>query len=257
MINMSFISQLYCQIKKNDLQHCSVQIIFFAILCNERSLSAIDIVFKADKVILNSIGGAVMIEKIAIDLVGQMTEAKLIHEDMAERYIYVSISWMEKLISIGTILLISVVNQQFLPTVFFLAFFLELRKRTGGYHFNKFYQCYLGTTISYLLILFIGVKVVDYPQQLFAVLLFAIGIIGIIGTVNHPNMHMNSEEMAESKKEARITVLLEASIICGCVLFGADMIFISYMAIAVILCAALLCIAKILKQEVKENEESQ
>ena len=54
---MSFISQLYCQIKKNDLQHCSVQIIFFAILCNERSLSAIDIVFKADKVILNSIGG--------------------------------------------------------------------------------------------------------------------------------------------------------------------------------------------------------
>lgn len=89
----------------------------------------------------------------------------------------------------------------------------------------------------------------DYPRQLFVALLFAIGIIGIIGTVNHPNMNMNAEELAESKCEARIIVLLEASIICGCVLLGADMLFISYMAIAVILCAALLCIAKILKQE--------
>ena len=33
------------------------------------------------------------------------------------------------------------------------------------------------------------------------------------------------------------------------------MIYTSYMAIAVILCAALLCISKILKQEVRENEE--
>ena len=80
--------------------------------------------------------------------------------------------------------------------------------------------------------------------------------IGIIGTVNHPNIHMDSEELAESKRQARIIVLLEGSIIYGCVLLGADMIFISYMAIAVILCAALLCISKILKQEVKEDEES-
>ena len=32
------------------------------------------------------------------------------------------------------------------------------------------------------------------------------------------------------------------------------LVYISYMAIAVILCAALLCIAKIFKQEVRENE---
>lgn len=37
---------------------------------------------------------------------------------------------------------------------------------------------------------------------------------------------MNSEELAEAKKGAKITVLLEASILCGCVLLGADIIFI-------------------------------
>lgn len=196
-----------------------------------------------------------MIEKIAIDLVDQMTETKLIHKDMAERYIYVAICWMEKFITIGTIILISIAVEKFLPTLFFLIFFLGLRKRTGGYHLDKFYQCYLALVLSYLVILGISTSLVGYPQLILGMLLFAMSVIGIIGTVNHPNMHMDSAELAESKKEARIILLLEGSIIYCCVLLGAHLIFISYMAIAVILCAALLCIAKILKQEVKENEE--
>ena len=196
-----------------------------------------------------------MIEKIAIDLVDQMTETKLIHKDMAERYIYVAICWMEKFITIGTIILISIAVEKFLPTLFFLLFFLGLRKRTGGYHLDKFYQCYLASVLSYLVILGISTSLVGYPQLILGMLLFAMSVIGIIGTVNHPNMHMDSAQLAESKKEARIILLLEGSIIYCCVLLGADLIFISYMARAVILCAALLCIAKILKQEVKENEE--
>ena len=193
-----------------------------------------------------------MIEKIAIDLVDQMTETKLIHKDMAERYIYVAICWMEKFITIGTIILISIAVEKFLPTLFFLLFFLGLRKRTGGYHLDKFYQCYLASVLSYLVILGISTSLVGYPQLILGMLLFAMSVIGIIGTVNHPNMHMDSAQLAESKKEARIILLLEGSIIYCCVLLGADLIFISYMAIAVILCAALLCIAKIFKQEVKE-----
>ncbi len=196
-----------------------------------------------------------MIEKIAIDLVDQMTETKLIHKDMAERYIYVAICWMEKFITIGTIILISIAVQKFLPTLFFLIFFLGLRKRTGGDHLDKFNQCYLASILSYLAILGISTSLASYPLWLLGMLLLAMLGIGIIGTVNHPNMHMDSAELVESKKEARIILLLEGSIIYCCVLLGADMVFISYMAIAVILCAALLCIAKILKQEVKENEE--
>jgi accessory gene regulator B len=196
-----------------------------------------------------------MIEKMAIGLVDQMTETKLIHKDMAERYIYVAICWMEKSVTIGTIILISIVAHKFLPTMFFLIFFLGLRKRTGGYHLDKFYQCYLATIISYLTILVISASLAEQSQWLLGMLLLSMLGIGIIGTVNHPNMHMDSSELAESKNEASLIVLLEGIIIFCCIMLGADMIFISYMAIAVILCAALMCIAKILKQEVKENEE--
>lgn len=215
-----------------------------------------DIVFVGNKVILDATGGMKMIEKIANDLVDQMAEAKLIHRDMTERYIYVAISWMEKFITIGTIILISIAVKMFLPTVFFLLFFLELRKRTGGYHLNRFYQCYIATIVSYLIILVMGTRLANYPEWLLGMLVLAMISIGIIGTVNHPNMHMDLEELAESQKAARIVLLLEGSIICGCALLGADMIFVSYMAIAVILCAALLCIAKVQRQEVREDEES-
>lgn len=197
-----------------------------------------------------------MIEKIAINLVGQMTEEKLIDKDMSERYIYVLTSWIEKFITIGTIILISIAVQMLLPTMLFLIFFLALRKRTGGYHLDKFYQCYLSTIVSYLIILVINLKMESYYNYLLGILLLAIGAIVAIGTVNHPNMHMNSKELAESKSAARAVAFLEGGIICCNVLIGADIIFIGYMAMAVILCAVLLCIAKIIKQEVKGSEES-
>lgn len=196
-----------------------------------------------------------MIEKITTNLVEQMMETKLIRKDMEERYRYVAICWIEKFITISTILLVSITIKKVLPTVFFLIFFLKLRKRTGGYHLNKFYKCYLATIISYLAIVRFNTILVDYPLFLFSLLILAIGVIGAIGTVNHPNMDMTIEELTESKKAARIMILLEISIIGGCTLLGADMIIISYMITAVILCAVLLCIAKILKQ-VKENEET-
>lgn len=198
-----------------------------------------------------------MIEKLTNELVSQMTEAKLINEELEEYYAYVLISWIEKFITVGTIILISVAVHKLLPTMFFLLFFFALRKRTGGYHLNKFYQCYLATVASYISILGMSSVLANYPILLFAMLLWAIGIIEIIGTVNHPNMHMDSEELAELKASARIITLLEGVAICCFTILEADMVFISYMAIAVILCAALLCIAKITKQEVNVHEESQ
>lgn len=173
---------------------------------------------------------------------------------MEARYVYVFICWIEKFITVGSIIVISLMFHKLLPTIFFLVFFLELRKRTGGYHLDKFYRCYLASIVSYLVIVIISEKLSEHPQWLFAIVLLAITGIGLIGTANHPNMHMTSDELMESKKSARTIVLLEGCIILGCVLLDADMVYISYMAIAVILCAALLCIAKIFKQEVRENE---
>ena len=196
-----------------------------------------------------------MVEKIANNFIGQMVENKIINKEMEDMYIYTFICFVEKFITIGSIVIISLITNNLLPTLFFLIFFFELRKRTGGYHLDRFYKCYFATVAIYLAVMLVATRLVNYQQWLLGAVVIAAIYIVITGTANHPNMHMNAEELMESKKLARLIVLLEVSIILGCVLLGAGIIYTSYMAIAVILCAALLCISKILKQEVRENEE--
>ena len=204
-----------------------------------------------------------MIEKMAMGLVDQMAEEKMIDKEAEEYYVYTLVSLMEKFITIGTILLISVLIEKLVPTAFFLLFFLSLRKRTGGYHMNTFFQCYLGTVVTYMLVLGLCMVLVDYPQLVFGLLLVAICIVEVIGTVNHPNIHNRrlldagiDEQSHESKRAARILCAVEVCVIYTFTLLGADMMYVCHMAVAVILCAVLLLIAKILKQEVKRNEEN-
>ena len=196
-----------------------------------------------------------MVEKIANNFIEQMVENKIINKEMADMYIYTFICFVEKFITIGSIIIISLITNNLLHTLVFLIFFFELRKRTGGYHLDSFYKCYFATVAIYLAVIHTVTSLVKYQQWLLGAVVIATIYIVITGTANHPNMHMNSEELMESKKLARLIVLLEVSIILGCVLLGASMIYTSYMAIAVVLCAALLLISKILKQEVRENEE--
>lgn len=196
-----------------------------------------------------------MIEKLAASVVGQMAEESLIDKAQEAYYIYSITMHIEQFITAGTIFLIGLLVNKFVPTLLFVLFFLSLRKRTGGYHFQGFIQCYVGTVATYIAIINLNFIIVNYPIPLLIILFVSIGIIGLIGTVNHPNMHMNRAELKESKKAARILVMLEGGVICFLYCFDANMTCISYMSVAVILCAALLCVAKIMGQEVNENEE--
>lgn len=77
----------------------------------------------------------------------------------------------------------------------------------------------------------------------------SIGILELIGAVNHPNINWNEEEYRESKKASRIAVMIEGAIIAFLVLLDADRKMIVFMAFAVILNALSLLIAKFRKQE--------
>lgn len=197
-----------------------------------------------------------MVERIATDIVGQMAEAKMINKTQEEYYIYSLIAIIEKVITIGTILIISSLMGKLIPTLLFLSFFLSLRQRTGGFHFNTFLQCYLGTVATYCFIVMVSSFGIRYLQFLLGLLLLAIVLIAVIGTVNHPNMHMDKAELAGSKKATRLLVFLQGSVIYFLAFLKMDMMYIYYMSIAIILCATLLCLAKILKQEVIGNEEN-
>lgn len=191
-----------------------------------------------------------MVEKIAIAIVSQMGEEKLISQDRKEHYVYALVTMTEKWITVGTIIGISLVVNQFIPTLFFLGFFLCLRKRTGGYHANTFWQCYLGTMITYIMITLLCPIMIEYATITYGLVIVSVILIMIFGTINHPNMNMSLAELKESKKAARWFVTLESMIFLAAIPLRISKEYISYMSLAIILCAVLLCVAKILKQEV-------
>lgn len=192
-----------------------------------------------------------MIEKMALKIVNQMEMQKIISKSNCEYYEYALIAMVENGMTVGTMLLLGMFWGKFLQTVCFLVFFLSLRKRTGGFHADKFWQCYLGTVITYIAVIQITPIFCETPAVMYGMLLLAIILICIMGTINHPNMDMNKSELQESKKAARLLVLMEVMIIAVLVYLKADILYIGYMSIAVILCAFLMCLAKIIKQEVK------
>ena len=192
-----------------------------------------------------------MIEKMALKIVVQMERHKIINKSSCEYYEYALIAVVENTVSIGTMLLLGLIFGQFLQTVCFMVFFLSLRKRTGGFHANKFWQCYLGTVIIYIVIMQLVPMLCRNSAVMYGMLFFAIILICIIGAINHPNIEMNKSELQESKKAARLLVLMEVAIIAILVYWDADPLYIGYMSVAIILCAFLMCLAKFINQEVR------
>ena len=192
-----------------------------------------------------------MVEKIVMELVAQMEDRKIIEKSSRDYYEYVLVTLAEHIIGVGTMLIIGMLFKQFISTVIFLAFFLSLRKRTGGYHADKFWQCYLLTIITYIAIIQMAPVLSQKKVIMYAILLFAVLVIEVIGTVNHPNIDMNKDELQENKKSARLLVLMETAIIVLLITLGINQLYVSYMSIAIILCSFLMCLAKIIKQEVR------
>ena len=192
-----------------------------------------------------------MIEKMALRIVNQMEEQKIISKSNCEYYEYALVGMVEQAITVGTMLLLGLLFRQFLHTVCFMVFFLSLRKRTGGFHANKFWQCYLGTVIFYIAIMQIVPIFCRKPTIMYGLLFLAMLLICIMGTINHPNMDMSKSELRESKKAARLQILMEEMIIAALIYLKADFMYIGYMSAAIILCAFLMCLARIIKQEVR------
>ncbi len=196
-----------------------------------------------------------MVERIANAIVDQMEEKRILQSEMKEHYLYALITTIEKWLTIISILCIGVVFKQIIPMMLFLAFFLSLRKRTGGYHANSFLQCYLGTLIISIGVVHVCPILVNYMYAVYVLLVCSIVVIALIGTINHPNLAMDCIELQESKKAARYLLGLECMILAAAISIEICELFICYMSVAIVLCAFLLCLAKILKQEVCLNEK--
>lgn len=190
-----------------------------------------------------------MINRVITGIVGQMEKEHLIMPQEKDDYIYAYEVICEKVISLGTIVILGMLLDNLVNTVLYMLFFLTLRKRTGGFHMPTFFKCYIGSVILYL-ITYCSISYTYNYYVMVILLVVSILVIGVVGTVNHPNMHMDSMELSGNRRRARINLAIETGVIIISIYIGIDKVSIGYMAMGVIQCAILLCMAKIMKQEV-------
>ena len=131
-----------------------------------------------------------MVEEVVLNLVNQMEAKKMIEESSREYYEYALVIMAERIIAVGTMLIIGMIYKQVLQTVAFLIFFLSLRKRTGGYHADKFWQCFLLTIMSYIGVIQMASVLSENPHIMYAILFLAVLVDEVVGTVNHPNIYI-------------------------------------------------------------------
>lgn len=79
-------------------------------------------------------------------------------------------------------------------------------------------------------------------------------VILLFGSINHPNIDMENDELQESKALSRIIVCMEFCVILFLVWMGNADVIVAYLSLAIVLCAILLIMAKVSGQEVKRNE---
>lgn len=168
-----------------------------------------------------------------------------------EDYRYFTQIFLEKLIGFTFILLIAVSSHMLLQTIFFLLFFSNIRKYSGGFHAKNFWECMSLSLIVYLAYTkFLFPYLIHIPWLNTCLLAGAFIIILTIGAVNHPNMHWNNDEYTMCKNTTRMACVIEVGIIIAFTLVGVSYDYVLFMSFGVILSAIMLLIAKFIKQEV-------
>ena len=194
-----------------------------------------------------------MVKNIVNAIVEQMEKENLLNIEMKEYFTYSIAMIIEKWITIISVLFVGEIFKQVVQMMLFLFFFLLLRKRTGGYHASSFLHCYIETIIISIVVIHMCLISVRYMMVIYLLVICSVLVISFIGTVNHPNL--DYIELHESKKAARCILAMESIIIALLFVLDICRLCVCYMSASIILCALLLGLAKIIKQEVKfENE---
>ncbi len=136
----------------------------------------------------------------------------------------------------------------------FVISFVSLRQTTGGFHADSFCGCLFGSVLTLLLAVeYIAPLAECYVEAMAILLLLSIVCILCLAPVNHPNLLLSKEE----KKRHKYLCMIVLSVELGGIWAGEylQLQFQRYMVVAVILCAAYLLLAKIIRQEVRDYEK--
>lgn len=177
-------------------------------------------------------------------------------EEYREYAVYGMTLAVEKMIVCMAVCVVSFLMGKFPEGALFTLCFLVLRQTTGGFHAKSFPGCFAGSVVTVVLCLEVFVPLLAKHLIIFG-MLFIISIICILlfAPVNHPDLMLTEEERRKYRIRGRGILFIETgAAVAGTIL---KMKWQQYILMAVIICAVFIVLAKIIRQEVRTDENKE
>lgn len=197
-----------------------------------------------------------MIHILAIRISDYLIQNGVGNQGKCELYTYVIETGIEKIITYTVLLILAIYLKLLFPSILFVTFFIILRGYTGGFHAHTYLGCFISSILMYLICVqviapfFISEKIYMY----IGLLIIGIAII-LLAPINHPNQNMNSDEIKKCKRGARLVMVLELGYIIVAIFLRINTVYIVMPFLGAMMCAVLLILAKIIRQEVRKDEK--
>ena len=133
-------------------------------------------------------------ERIAGSLTNLMIENGAVREEDRELYQFGFQMGMEMTLCL-IVTLVCALYLHLLPEyLLFSAVFIPIRSYAGGLHFDKFYQCFMGSCLMIVAVI-AGSKRIELPVwQSTAAIVVLLGTIAAVGPVDHENRKVDDED---------------------------------------------------------------
>lgn len=156
-----------------------------------------------------------MLEHFAEDITFILVKNKIIDIDDRDIYIYGFQIIISTLIITMLLLILGIVLNKVILTLFFISTFIILRSCTGGYHAESFIGCFVITTLIYLSELLINCLLLDKYKTVLGMIFVIVSTLVIyrVSPVEHKNNPLSLDEKKKFKKMSRIIISVIAVLI--------------------------------------------
>ncbi len=156
-----------------------------------------------------------MTEKIMENVWKGMKTADNVHEEDKEIYLFGFYQGLIFLLNLATALFTGIILDMFLESVLFLVCFIPLRIFAGGYHAKTQLRCYVMSTITTIILLYlIGFLQKNMGVKAITLYIISACIIWCLAPVQDKNKPLDLDEQKKYRKKVH-SLLLFISFISG------------------------------------------
>lgn len=190
------------------------------------------------------------------DFVDFLIRSHALEEKYREDSIYGLTLVFEKLIVSTVLFMLSLLLGKFWEGVLFTVCFLMLRQATGGFHAKSFPGCFIGSIATVVLTLEVFLPLLAKYKIIFGLIcIISIFCILLFAPVNHPDLMLTLEEQRKYRNWSRGILFMEIGAAGIGIIF--KMKWQQYILMAIIICAVFIVIAKLIRQEVRTDENKE